>query len=122
MHLLLLDSKNRTEVLTFAATLCQFHQHFTYEFLYKRNFGSFLYVHVTREKLPKQRSYEKFLQKLLMKLTTGVNFINILCRHLLYERLFSAYNLALNELSCLKFAQKMLMKLNTGLNYKLICR
>jgi len=93
-------------------------KHFSYE----RHFGSFLYVHVTREKLPKQRSYEKFLQKLLMKLTTGVNFINILCRHLLYERLFSAYNLALNELSCLKFAQKMLMKLNTGLNYKLICR
>jgi len=75
MHLLLLDSKNRTEVLTFAATLCQFHQHFTYEFLYKRNFGSFLYVHVTREKLSKQRLYKKFARKMLMKLTICLNQI-----------------------------------------------
>jgi len=39
-------------------------------FLYKRHFGSFFYVHVTREKLPKQRSYEKFVRKMLMKVTT----------------------------------------------------
>ncbi len=37
----------------------QFHQHFTYE----------LYVHVTRKKLPKRRSYKKCVQKTLMKLT-----------------------------------------------------
>jgi len=50
-------------------TRCQFHQHFTY----KRHFGSFFYVHVTREKLTKQRSYEKFtffVHKMLTKLTT----------------------------------------------------
>jgi len=29
-------------------------------FSYGRGFGSFYYVHVTRKKLPKQRSYEKF--------------------------------------------------------------
>jgi hypothetical protein len=39
-------------------------------FLYERRFGSFFYVHVTREKLPKLRSYEKFARKTLMKLTT----------------------------------------------------
>jgi len=38
-------------------------------FLYERLFSSFFYVHVTREKLPKQRSYEKFVCKMLMKLT-----------------------------------------------------
>jgi len=40
-------------------------------FLYACLFGSFVYVHVTRDKLPKQCSYEKFVRKMLMKLTTG---------------------------------------------------
>jgi len=40
-------------------------------FSYKRHFGSFFYVHVTRENLPKQRLHEKFVCKILMKLTTG---------------------------------------------------
>jgi hypothetical protein len=39
-------------------------------FSYKHHFVSFFYVHVTRGKLPKQRSYEKFVRKMLMKLTT----------------------------------------------------
>jgi len=43
-------------------------------FSYKHHFVSFFYVHVTRGKLPKrqpkQRSYEKFIRKMLMKLTT----------------------------------------------------
>jgi hypothetical protein len=38
-------------------------------FLYERRFGSFYYVHVTRKKLPKQRSYKKFACLRLMKLT-----------------------------------------------------
>ena len=38
-------------------------------FSYKRRFGSFYYAHVTREKLPKRHSYEKFVRILLMKLT-----------------------------------------------------
>jgi len=41
-------------------------------FLYKHLFCSFFYVHVTRSKLPKQRLYEKFARKMLMKLTTAV--------------------------------------------------
>ncbi len=38
---------------------------FTYESL----IGSFFYLHVTREKLPKRHLYEKFAHKMLMKLT-----------------------------------------------------
>jgi hypothetical protein len=40
-------------------------------FSYKRHFGSFYYVHVTRKKLPKQCSYEKFARLTLMKSTAG---------------------------------------------------
>ncbi len=43
------------------------------------HFGSFYYVHVTRKKLPKWPSYEK--RFMLMKLTAGVNSINILRMH-----------------------------------------
>jgi len=42
-------------------------------FLYERLFGSFFYVHVTREKLPKQHLDKKFLIKMLMKLAIGWN-------------------------------------------------
>ncbi len=44
-------------------------------FSYEHCFGSFFYVHVTREKLPKQCSYKKFVRKMLMKLTTGRFYI-----------------------------------------------
>ncbi len=38
-------------------------------FFVRTSFLQFFYVHVTREKLPKQHSYEKFVCKMLMKLT-----------------------------------------------------
>jgi len=38
-------------------------------FLYECCFSSFNYVHVTRKKLPKWRSYEKFVRRMLTKLT-----------------------------------------------------
>ncbi len=41
-------------------------------FSYERCCGSFFYVHVSREKLPQQRSYEKFVHKMLMKLTPEI--------------------------------------------------
>jgi hypothetical protein len=44
-------------------------------FLYERYFGSFFYIHVTREKLPERRSYEKFSCKMLMKLTPGEHLL-----------------------------------------------
>jgi len=40
-------------------------------FSYKCRFGSFYNVHVTRKKLPKWHSYEKFARLTLMKLTPG---------------------------------------------------
>jgi len=59
-----LMSKTSTPVVNFIM-----HQHFTYNFPYELRFGSFFYVHVTREKLPKQCSYKKIICKMLMKLT-----------------------------------------------------
>ncbi len=38
-------------------------------FLYEHRFRSFYYVHITREKLPKQHLYKKFACIMLMKLT-----------------------------------------------------
>jgi hypothetical protein len=47
-------------------------------FSYECRFGSFFYINITREKLPKQCSYEKFVRKMLMKLTTeGINCQNL---------------------------------------------
>jgi len=43
-------------------------------FSYEHRFGSFFYVHVTREKLPKQRSYEKYAHIMLIKLTPTLFF------------------------------------------------
>ena len=45
------------------------------------------------------------------QLRPGVNFINVKRAHFSYERLFSSYVLALNELSYEKFARLTLMKL-----------
>jgi len=53
---------------------------------YECRFHSFFYVHVTREKLPKQRLYKKFVQKMLMKLTTGG------AKFLFYENVFQFKN------------------------------
>jgi hypothetical protein len=55
------------------------------KFLYECRFGSFFYVHVTSEKLPKQHSYKKFVRKMLIKLTTGHG------RFLLSVSFFSLY-------------------------------
>jgi hypothetical protein len=63
---------------------------------------------------------EKFLSLLFRSLEhrasqrsrrPGVNFINVKRAHFSYERLFSSYVLALNELSYEKFARLTLMKL-----------
>jgi len=63
-------SKSRIEqILTYICPGVNFINILRSNFLYKHCFGSFFYVHVTREKLLKQRSYEKFIHKMLMKLT-----------------------------------------------------
>ncbi len=55
----------------FASTGVNFTNILRTNFLYEHCFCSFYYVHVTREKLPKQRSYKKFVCLTLTKLTTG---------------------------------------------------
>ncbi len=45
-------------------------------FLYKCHFGTFYYIHVTRKKLPKWRSYKKITRLTLMKLTTGLLYLH----------------------------------------------
>ncbi len=45
-------------------------------FLYERCFGSFYYINVTREKLPKQRLYKKFICLTLMKLTPALQVVD----------------------------------------------
>ncbi len=88
-------------------------------FLYERHFGSFFYVHETREKLPKQHWYKKFAGKMLMKLTPAVRyFINILHTIFLYERSFGSFfhvNVTKEKLPkwrlYKKVVHKMLMKL-----------
>jgi len=62
-------------------------------FLNECLFGSFFYVHVTREKLPKQCLYKKFVRYMLMKLTTGVNFINILHTTFSYKNVLHSFSL-----------------------------
>jgi len=53
-------------------------------------------------------------QKMLVKLTPGVDFINILRTNFSYERRFSSYVLALSKNSYEKFVPKTLMKLTAG--------
>ncbi len=45
-------------------------------FCIKVFFGSFFFLHVTREKLPKRCSYQKFAHKLLMKLIPTVTYLS----------------------------------------------
>jgi len=65
-----------------------------------------------------KNSYEKCARKTLMKLTPGVNFINILQAHFLYESELSSFSLVtfccvifLGQNIGAKCARKMLMKL-----------
>jgi len=78
-------------------TWSQFHQHFTYEFfvqtLFQQLFLCTCNVHVTKKKLPKRRAYEKNAQKMLMKLTARVNFINIFQTNFLYKHCFGSFSL-----------------------------
>jgi len=65
-------SKKSKKLSKFCEHRCQFHQHFTQDFCANifaaKKFQS---QNVTREKMGKALSYEKFLRKMLMKLTSG---------------------------------------------------
>jgi len=60
---------------------CQFHQHYTHEYFVRTSFSSYV---LALNKL----SYEKRARITLMKLTTGVNFINIFCAPFSYKSVF----------------------------------
>ncbi len=64
----------------------------------------FYYVHVTREKLPKQRSYKKFVRLTLMKLTPDYKSAKKTDSLIAYFALMVSANV--------KAAHKMLVKLN----------
>jgi len=76
---------------------------------------------IIRDSIKRRALYdEKFLSLLFRSLEhrasqrsrrPGVNFISVKRAHFSYERLFSLYVLALNELSYEKFARLTLMKL-----------
>ncbi len=69
----------------------QFHQQFTYEFFVRMLFSLVTCTY------KKGRSYEKFVCKVMMKLTPAVNFIKVKHANFLYERRFSSYILALSK-------------------------
>ncbi len=56
----------------------------------------------------------KAVRRTLMKLTLGLNFINVKRANFTYESLFYGYVLALNEVLYKKHACKTLMKLTLG--------
>jgi hypothetical protein len=60
----------------------QFDQHFTLKFFAQKFIQS---QTLSREKLPKRLSYKKGMQKMLMKLTPALNFINVLQAHFLFK-------------------------------------
>jgi len=107
---LILLSRSRTSFVlpgSISSTfyVCVFHTNVIFETFF---------TYIRRKKLLKWCSYKKRARLMWMKLTLGVNFINILLGHFSYEHLSSAWNLALNELSYVKYGQKTLMKLTTG--------
>jgi len=55
----------------------QFYQRLPMNFTNVSLSGSFFYLHVTREKLPKRRSYKKCVRKTLMKLTPDMSSVSL---------------------------------------------
>jgi hypothetical protein len=78
---------------------CQFRQHFISSFLYGSVLNSFFYSYsLALYFLGQKDTGAKAVLKILLKLTTGVNFINILHTNFSYKRglaAFSSYVLAL---------------------------
>ncbi len=77
---------------------CQFHQCKMREFFVRM---SFLYVRVTRKKLPKRHLYEKFACFMLIKLTTGRMLIllhNLLLSNLKWMSFFLQTSLSFTGL------------------------
>jgi len=71
----IIREKLRLEFLGTSSIRCQFHQHFTCSFFVRTSFRQIFYSYIW---LGTKISYKKRARLTLMKLTPGVNFINIL--------------------------------------------
>jgi len=100
---------------------CQFNQHFMSNVLYENVMQSFSLHVVNVCNFSLKEYFRKNARKMLVKLTTGVNFINVKHTNFSYELRFSSYVLALSKNLYEKFARKMLVKLTTGFPSSFIC-
>jgi hypothetical protein len=105
----------------FQKARCQFHQCFYIQIfqISRTNFVSAAFSSYVLALA--KNSDEKLVQKTLMKLTAGVNFINVLSAPYSYESILGSFSLVTVKFEIFwrknigaKDAQKMLMKLNTG--------
>jgi hypothetical protein len=84
------------------------------KFSYERRF--FTYMHLEKS-CQNDVSYKKFVRKLLMKLTAGAYFINILCPSFctnVFSAAFSSYVFALAKNLYVKCPRLTLMKLTAS--------
>jgi hypothetical protein len=75
----------------------------------RTSFRQLFYLHtsyILRKKLPKWRLCKKCADIMLMKLTVGVNFINVLCTNFSYKRRFGSLEFGFEQ----TFVQKMCAK------------
>ncbi len=96
----------------------QFHQHLHARFSYK----FWLQSHnVTTKAAKMDVRTKKTYKKMLMKLSIGVNLINVFCAFFLYECHFGSFFLVActykNDVCAKKFVHLTLMKLTVGVNF-----
>jgi hypothetical protein len=105
---------------------------FTYKFFVRTLFRQLFPCTCNKKKAAKKRlSYEKRVHKRLMKLTTGIDVINILHTNFSYERCFGSFfhvhvtrkKLPKNDFHTKKCVRKRLMKLIAGINIiNILCK
>jgi len=73
-----LHSERTNDSFSYCCFRCQFHQNYTHAFFVQMLFRRIFLVTCKQKKLLKQCSYVKRARFTLMKLTAGVNFMNVL--------------------------------------------
>ncbi len=108
-------------MLRFRQVSCQFYQHFSNSFLCKSCFFAFMSLQFGFVIFWHKKIGTKAARKMLVKLTTGVNFINILHKSFLYKSKLSSFSqvtfgfvIFLCQIISKKCALKMLMKFTPG--------
>ncbi len=100
---------------------CQFYQHFTSFFLYRSGLPSYFLLLVWLCNFLANNIGAKAAYKMLVKLITVVNFINVKGTNFSYERCvlaaFSSYMYIEKRRSYEIFVRKMLMKLTPGWHF-----